>query len=369
MSYSFTTLWMNGRFVSLNEIAAGREVPRSIHEESSLSFIRSWLSGETSFSLQTSGSTGPAKPITVSRTQMEASAKLSTSVLKLQPFSNALVCIDTRYIGGMMMIVRSFVNNMAMWILDPVSAPLQKLPVDQCVNFAAFVPYQIQSMLGSKHPHLIDNLDTMIIGGAPLHADYVNDLRRFQCACYAAYGMTETLSHVALRRLNGREASEFYHALPGIGLSLDNRGCLVIKTPYLNGEVVTNDIVELTGDQQFSWMGRADNVINTGGYKVNPEKIEAAIETVFRVAGISNRFFVCGMEDNKLGQRITLVLESTGHNADTIADILGQLDNHLHPYERPKEILLVPAFTLTATQKINRTATLQSIKNRPSPVT
>ena len=357
MSYPFKRLWLNGRFVAIRDVVDGHEHGSTVFEESALTFIREWLTDTQTFSQQTSGSTGMPKTISITRQQMEYSARLSEQALKLQPLSHALICIDTRYIGGKMMIVRSLVTKMAMWIVDPAAHPLQYLPIDQCVNFAAFVPYQIQSMLGSKHPHLINNIDTVIIGGAELRDEFVEELKRYQCRCYATYGMTESISHVALRTLNGKNAGEFFNTLPGVEVAVDDRGCLIVKAPYLTEHLITNDIVEIINNRQFRWLGRADNIINTGGRKVLPEKLEAAIQTLFNRAGIGNRFFVHGVDDRKLGNRIVLVVEAAGDHVELIRRMVTEIPSH----ERPKEVLISPAFQLTDTRKINRAQTLETV--------
>ena len=361
MSYPFTRFWLNGRFVAIRDVVDGQEHGRTVFEESALTFIREWLTDTQTFFQQTSGSTGTPRTISITRQQMEHSARLSEQALELQPLSHALICIDTRYIGGKMMIVRSLVTKMAMWIIDPAAHPLQHLPVDQCVNFAAFVPYQIQSMLGSKHPHLINNVDIVIIGGAELHDEFVAELGRYKCQCYAAYGMTESISHVALRTLNGRNASRAFNTLSGVEVAADDRGCLIVKAPYLAEHLVTNDIVEIVNNRQFRWLGRWDNVINTGGYKVLPEKLEAAIQSFVNRAGIGNRFFIHGVEDKKLGRKIVIVMEAAGHHVELIRDTMPMLAGEILPHEMPKEVLISPAFQFTDTRKINRAQTLKTV--------
>jgi O-succinylbenzoic acid--CoA ligase len=247
---------------------------------------------------------------------------------------------------------------MRIWAIDPTANPLAKIPVDQCVNFAAFVPLQIQSILGSKHPHSLNNLDCAIIGGAPLDEKVIEQLDGFLCRCYATYGMTETLSHVALRTLNGKDKQRYFELLPGVAARQDERGCLVIQTPYLLEPVVTNDFAELKGSRQFVWLGRWDNVINTGGVKVIPERVEAAIQNLFFKEGRSNRFFVHGLENKKLGQKVVLFVEGTDYTPEGLQKLLIDLDGQLSPFETPQEVRLIPSFVTTATGKVNRTQTL-----------
>jgi O-succinylbenzoic acid--CoA ligase len=358
MSYPYTTLWINGRLVSLNAVVHETEECRSAFEEHTFSFIREWLSGQKKFVLQTSGSTGAPKRITVTREQMEASAKLTEQALQLKRQHHALICIDTKYIGGKMMIARCLTIGMRIWAVDPTANPLSKIPVDQCVNFAAFVPLQIQTILGSKHPHSLNNLDQVIIGGAPLDEKVIEQLNTFLCRCYATYGMTETLSHVALRTLNGKNKQRYFELLPGVTVRQDERGCLVIYLPYLPEPVITNDIVELRGARQFVWLGRWDNVINSGGVKVIPEKVEAALTNLFFKAGIQSRFFVQGVEDQKFGQKVVLFVEGTDYTRELFQKLLRDPAIQLSPFEIPQEVRLIPSFVTTATGKVNRTQTL-----------
>jgi O-succinylbenzoic acid--CoA ligase len=335
-------------------------IPRSVFEDQTFSFIREWLSEQEKFTIQTSGSTGTPKMISVTREQMTASARLTEQAVMLKRSSNALVCIDTKHIGGRMMLVRSFVTGMRIWALDPSGTPLQKLPVDHCVNFAAFVPYQIQSMLGSKHPHLLNNLDVSIIGGAPLDEKIIEQLQHYLCRCYATYGMTETISHIALRALNGKEKSDDYHALPGIKLQKDERGCLVIDASFLPERIITNDLVEIINPGVFRWVGRWDNVINSGGVKIIPEKIEAALKNIFTETGLSNRFFIQGLPDETFGQKVVLVIEASDTFAVQLERIIPLIASSLPPYERPREVLITQGFALTESGKINRVKTVEN---------
>src|SRR5690606_7297256 len=133
----------------------------------------------------------------------------------------------------------------------------------------------------SKDPHLLNGLESILIGGAPIHPRDVERLQYFQCACYETYGMTETVSHVALKLLNTPAKQPYFEPLEGVDISIDDRGCLVISADYLSDRIVTNDLVELGEAGQFTWLGRADNVINTGGIKVIPESLEARLQPLF----------------------------------------------------------------------------------------
>lgn len=361
MNYPHPTLWINGRLVSMDSIVHESANAYSPFEKHTFTFIREWMVGEKTFLLQTSGSTGEPKQITVTREQMEASARLTEQALELKKNDSALVCIDTKYIGGKMMIVRCLTIGMRMWAVDPSSNPLLKIPIDRCVNFAAFVPLQIQTILASKHPHSLNDLDTVIIGGASLDEKIIRQLDPYLCRCYATYGMTETLSHVALRKLNSIDKLPYFELLPGMSAQPDGRGCLMVHVPYLKEPVVTNDLVDFKGPRQFVWLGRWDNVINSGAVKVIPEKVEATVGNFFLKTGLTNRFFVHGVADTMLGQKVVLFIEGTNCTEETLQRLLINLSEVLPPFETPREIRLIPFFEMTATGKINRLKTLERV--------
>ena len=362
MSYPFLSIWINGRSVTIENIIRAKVSARSTFEETTFLFIREWFLDKEKFTLQTSGSTGEAKAITITREQMIASAKLTENALQLQPLSNALVCIDTKYIGGKMMLVRSFITGMKIFATDPCACPLHKIPVDLCVNFAAFVPYQVKSTLGSKHPHLLNDLDVLIIGGAPLDARTVDQLESLLCRCYATYGMTETVSHIALQGLNGKWKSDYFKTLPKVKVENDARGCLVISAPYLSEKIITNDLTKIVSSEEFKWLGRWDNVINTAGYKVSPEKIEEDLTKIFKLLTIENRFFIYGIDDDKLGSKVTLIIEGTSELKSKAEAAVAEFRRHASSlYEVPKEIIFVPSFVMTESGKVNRLKTVETI--------
>jgi o-succinylbenzoate---CoA ligase len=351
--YTQSHLWINGRNLWLTDIGDEKIIPLTEFEKSTFTFIREWFSGKHTFDLYTSGSTGTPKAITVTRAQMIASAKLTAHALQLHSSFNALLCLDTRYIAGKMMMVRSFETGMKLFAVDPCANPLHKIPVDRTIQFAALVPYQVQAILESKHPHLLDTLLSCIIGGAPLNNELREKLQSYSVSTYATYGMTETISHIGLQRVNGVHRTETYQTLPGVSVHLDKRNCLVIRAPYLEGDIVTNDLAEVIDDNKFKWLGRWDHVINSGGIKVSPENLEERIGKIFTRLKIKNSFFVFGVPDEKLGEKLVLVLES--EMPDHLMRVLRDaLVHSISTYELPKEFFVSPSFVYTNTNKINR---------------
>jgi o-succinylbenzoate---CoA ligase len=358
--YPFSSIQLNGRFIELSAISTGAVEAKSSFEKETLSFIQDWLNGKEHFTLHTSGSTGTPKLITVRRDQMIASANATAKALQLKTNDTSLLCIDSKYIGGKMMLVRAFVVGMQITAVEPEANPLEKIPRDQCVNFAAFVPYQVQHILVSNGPHSFDPIKKLIIGGSALPPSTTFQLQSVNSECYATYGMTETISHIALQQLNGHDKQQYFHTLPGIVLQTDERGCLIINAPYIDHPVVTNDLVELINKEAFYITGRWDNVINSGGYKVIPEKVEATIQKILDDTETKMKFFISGISDPVLGQKVVMVVEANSHTVENFLRFFELLRSSVHRYEVPKAILLSGPFLYTETGKINR---LQSLNN------
>lgn len=361
VDYPYSFIWVNGRKVSLKEIRNGTG-PLTDHENNTFLFIREWLSDVKEFELKTSGSAGKQKKIIVTRDEMIASAELTREALGLKKNQNALICLDTRYIAGKMMVVRSFITGMRMFVVDPCANPLSKIPVDQTIHFTAMVPYQVAAILESNHPHLMDCLYICLIGGGPLNEAACAALRNFSSRIYLTYAMTETVSHIALYDLHAENKARSYRTLRGISVASDERGCLVIYAPYLKEPVVTNDIVEIINKYEFVWKGRADNIINSGGVKIAPEAVEEKIGQIFTRSHLSNEFFIYGIDDKRLGQKAVLILKSPVPDASTLSSLMQALHHSIPPYEMPKEIYEAADFVYTETRKVNRRETFKSAR-------
>jgi O-succinylbenzoic acid--CoA ligase len=357
-AYPFLDLWINGRSVLIESILRESVDARSRFERSTFDFVRDWMTGVETFTMSTSGSTGIPKNITHTRRGMLASARRTVEKIGIKKFSTALICLDTQYIAGKMMLVRCLSSGLSIMALDPVAQPLIKIPADKCVQFTAFVPYQVDAILESKHPHLLNKFDHVLIGGAALSATTVEKLGPFRCACYETYGMTETISHIALRLVNTGLKQQYFETLPGIEIQTDARGCLVIDADYLEKSVITNDIVEIVGPRKFLWLGRWDTVINSGGVKVMPEKIEKLLERIFQGVNFDNRFFIAAWPDERLGSKVVLVIEGVQFSSETLKRSLEALKTAVSPFEVPKEVYSVPNFLFTETLKIDRKQTL-----------
>lgn len=355
-SYPHDDVIINGRAVSVVSIVSGAALGESDFERKTIAFIAEWIQGRDSFIQKTSGSTGPPKEIILTRSQMSASALMTIQALGLKQEYNALLCISPDYIGGKMMLVRSLIAGMKLVAVTPSSHPLSDQHADQRIDFAAMVPYQIHEIVRSPDAAKLNKMKTVIVGGASMDRETEEKLQDYDCIFYSTYGMTETVSHIALRQLNGRLASESYRVLPGIRISTDERSCLVIEWNQLTEKIVTNDIVEIVKENEFRWVGRWDNVINTGGLKVIPEKVEVIVKSIFDTLNVRNSFFVGSIDDAKLGNKITLFVE--GQLSDELIDIVGQkMTQLISKTEAPKRIIFIQSFVLTENGKINRKAT------------
>ncbi|MGY5354454.1 AMP-binding protein [Wenyingzhuangia sp. IMCC45467] len=375
-------------------------------------FLCLWFGDDEFLTVQTSGSTGTPKPIKIKKEFMKNSAKATGTFFNLGAATKALCCLSVNYIAGKMMVIRALELGWNLDFIEPVSNPLEDA-FDE-YDFCAMVPMQVQNSLWDLH--LVKNL---LIGGGVVSQSLQENLQSLSTQCFASYGMTETVTHIAIRKLNyfkdatltmpeqnistplddqvleddsnsksliqndvvsaqsdeqnrkvtkdevfehSREAdteneldirtktNNVYQLLPNITISQDDRDCLVIDAPLLSDEkIITNDIIKQYSATEFEWLGRYDNVINSGGVKLHPEQIEKELSKV-----ITQRFFVTGIADETLGEKLILVIE--GENKEYDFNTLS-----LSKYEIPKHIYFVNEFVETETKKIQRKKTLDLI--------
>jgi O-succinylbenzoic acid--CoA ligase len=307
-------------------------------------FIITWLGDCDDILQYSSGTTGKSKEIRLSKQSLLDSAKNTCRFFNLQTGQTALLCLPVAYIAGKMMIVRCMVGELNLQIIEPTGTP--DIPGIQQIDFCAMVPLQVINTLNSRHNLL--PINKLIIGGAGISYELEKMLLPVTSEVYATYGMAETCSHVALRRLNGVGRQEAFQALPGVTLARDERDCLVISATYLPGQVVTNDLVEFTGPGFFKWLGRYDNLINSGGIKIVPEEIEATI-----MANTRRECIVIGLNDRKLGQKLVFVFEKSPIKKP-VSSLKTALENGLPPHWRPKKIICVEKFPRNNSFKVDR---------------
>ncbi|MEM8970224.1 MAG: AMP-binding protein [Bacteroidota bacterium] len=348
---------------TLKQISQAESIPHINEVKESLAdalkFAWQWLRGDTTFEQATSGSTGSPKKIIIHRDQIVASAQATIQALGLDESNSSLLCLSARYVGGKMMVVRSLLANMDLVIVRPASNPLLYLPF--LPKFAAMVPLQVQTLLDKKEAAALNQMKAIIIGGAPVSNSLETQItHELTISVYSTYGMTETVSHIALKKLTPHHQN-FYQVLAGNQIAIDERNCLKIKGKVTRDTwVVTNDLVEIVGDRQFRWLGRYDSVINSGGVKVFPEEVERVLEPILRQANFSGRFLVSSLPDRKLGERVILILESRLLLDNSQEKrILDEVQQQLAPYQVPKSIHYLPQFAETPTGKVQRSQTQQ----------
>ncbi|MEM9831999.1 MAG: AMP-binding protein [Bacteroidota bacterium] len=326
-----------------------------------LKFAWQWLRGDTVFEQATSGSTGLPKKISIHRDQMIASAQATIQALSLTESDSSLLCLSAQYIGGKVMVVRSLLAKMNLVIVRPTSNPLPYLSF--LPKFTALVPLQIQALLDEKEATALNQMKAIIIGGAPVSTSQEEQIRQeLTVSVYSTYGMTETVSHIALKKLTLPDAQNFYQVLGDTQIALDERDCLKIKGKVTQDEwVITNDIVELLGERKFRWLGRYDSVINSGGVKVFPEEVEKVLEPIVLRENFTGRLLVSSLPDKKLGERIILILEGDPLSDDQKKKVLKEAHQQLSPYQVPKVIYYLPKFSETPTGKVQRSQTQQQL--------
>ena len=315
-------------------------------------FIRQWHDGSDTVEVRTSGSTGNPKVMRVEKSRMLASARMTCDFLGLKSGDTALLCMSVDYIAGKMMVVRSIERGLRLMTVEPSSHPLALSDftdeMGKNLDFAAMVPLQVYNSLQvPRERELLGKIRHLIIGGGPLDPSLENELRGFDNAIWHSYGMTETLSHIALRRVSGSTATPWFTPLPGIEVTTNDDGCLVIDAPHLCPErLTTRDVVEMemeNGLPRFKVLGRIDNVINTGGVKIHIEQVEKML-----APHITCPFLITKCPDPKFGEVVVMLLQG---NQEEITVARRACELHLAKYARPKHIFAVPALPLTPTGK------------------
>ncbi|MBQ3312345.1 MAG: AMP-binding protein [Prevotella sp.] len=319
-----------------------------------MAFIDEWNNDSAYVEVKTSGSTGEPKRMLVEKRRMLNSARITCDFLGLKPGDTALLCMSTDYIAGKMMVVRSIERGLKLIEVEPCGHPLDIKHLTLNIkhsqfsifnfqfDFAAMVPMQVYNSLQvPEEKERLMAIRHLIIGGGAIDEAMEAELRTFPHAVWSTYGMTETLSHIALRRISGPEASEWYMPFPTVKLSTTDEGCLVIDAPEVCAQTLTtNDIVELKSDGRFRIRGRKDNVICSGGIKIQIEEVEQILKKYMRVP-----YIISKRKDEKFGEIVVLLTEGDTVEAQTICQQV------LPKYHQPKVYLHVNQIPLTETGK------------------
>ena len=305
-------------------------------------FLAEWNNDSEYVHVRTSGSTGVPKPMLVEKRRMLNSARITCDFLGLREGDTALLCMSLDYIAGKMMVVRSLERRLQLITVPPSGHPLANLsPQTSHLSFVAMVPMQVYNSL--KVPEECERLKQichLIIGGGAIDDALAAALKSFPHHVWSTYGMTETLSHIALRKLNGPDASDCYTPFPSVKVSLSDEGCLVIDAPEVCAEpLVTNDIAELC-EGRFRILGRKDNVICSGGIKIQIEEVERQLRP-----HLSLPFLITKRPDAKFGEVVVLLTEGSVDEARAVCERI------LPKYYQPKVYLHVDKIPLTETGK------------------
>jgi O-succinylbenzoic acid--CoA ligase len=336
---------LNGNSFSTSDtlILFSKEISDSIQQ-----FFVDWFSDSEFIEIQTSGSTGKPKTIQLKKEFMINSALATGTFFNLKENTTALLCMSTDFIAGKMMLARALVLGWDLDVIGPVSNPLEI--TKKSYDFSAMVPMQLENSLSQ-----IGRIQKLIVGGAMVSEELVSKIQNVPTNIFATFGMTETITHVAVKQLNGFKnctSSEVekshFTTLPNVSIAKDARNCLVIDAPKVSDtKIVTNDVVKIISKNKFKWLGRFDNVINSGGIKLHPEEIEKKLAKIMK-----QRFFVAGVLDANLGEKLILVVEGKK------TTIILSKAKRLTRFETPKVIYFVDAFIETASKKIQRKKTL-----------
>ncbi|WP_338733873.1 AMP-binding protein [Mangrovimonas cancribranchiae] len=325
--------------VSYSFIKEGEDFEKQIGH-----FLLEWLDNNPFLNLKTSGSTGNPKLIKINKQAMVNSALATGDFFNLSPGKSALLCLPASYIAGKMMLVRAMVLGLDITLINPKI--VLNINTKKSFDFCAMIPMQVEKNLSK-----LDNIKTLIVGGAVVSNQLAEKMQSLKSHVYATYGMTETVSHIALKKLNHTREKTYYKLLPDVTIAQDDRDCLIIEAPKLTkGKVATNDIVKLYKNNTFQWLGRFDNVINSGGVKLIPEQIEAKLQQ-----HIPERFFITSLPDDSLGEKLILVIE--GNNKPMPESIYKTLDK----FEHPKDVYFIDKFIETTSGKVQREQTLKLI--------
>jgi o-succinylbenzoate---CoA ligase len=312
-------------------------------------FAAEWEAGQTHFDVFTSGSTGKPKHITLSREQLLASARRTLDFFDLKPGDSALLGLSTQTIGGKMMVVRALVGELKLIIAEPSSNPLEALQKGEKLDFCPMVPLQAQRMLDNS-PEDFRQIRTILFGGSPLSDQLEQRLQEAHSNSYIGFGMTETVSHIALRQ----PGNQVYTAMRGVHFKQTEQQLVITDDELGIHNLLTNDQVELSNERQFKWLGRTDFAINSGGVKIHPEQLERLLGEL-----ISGPFFISSEPDDTFGQKCIIIVDNA-NETPSLETLQHYCKQHIGAYAAPKKLYKTGIVFSNGT-KINRPETLRQL--------
>lgn len=339
---------LNGEKVSVDELF--KKSTQNTKQEKDLAvFLKEWYAPRNFIEVKSSGSTGPAKTIRLKKEFVALSAQRTLTFFQLQKGDRALHCLPAQYIAAKLMIVRALLGKLDLIVVEPTTDFL--FLKKEKFRFSAMVPNQISKILlaGSSHGELLQNIDQVLIGGSAIPYSLEKDLMRVPSACYSSYGMTETATHIALRKINGACADGWYHCLENISVTLSAKGCLQIFMPGVAQQPLqTTDLAEIKNEKTFRVLGRIDNMIISGGIKFSAEQLEKKLGPF-----ISEPFLISFLPHESLGQQLVLVVEGA-EKKEAIEKLQEICLLHLDKFEQPRKIIFVDQVPITANGKPDR---------------
>ncbi len=321
-------------------------------------FLSEWYSKESFIEVTTSGSTGKPKIIQLEKEFVATSAQRTIDFFQLKENDRVLFCLPEKYIAGKLMVVRALLGRLDLYVAEPTT-DFSFLQTEK-FHFAAMVPTQVNKILESEpFPGAwFQNLEQLLIGGSAIPYAMEQKLQSISSACYSSYAMTETATHIALRKLNGSEKSEFYSCLEDIHVQLSEKECLQVFMPGLAEQPLqTTDLAELADEKTFRILGRNDNVIISGGIKYSPEQLEKKLEPFLEMP-----FLISSLPHESLGEQLVLVLEGN-ENFEIEKTVKSICEEQLSKYEQPRQIVFIQRFPITKNQKTDRIQLQEILKN------
>lgn len=319
-------------------------------------FFRQWFSESDSITAETSGSTSKPKTIKLRKEHIIASAQKTLGYFDLSKDNTAWLCLPVHYIAGKLMIVRAIVGELNLIYSKPEVLPM--IDYSEKIDFVAMVPNQVSNLIASdKGISILEDVGKLLIGGSEIPSILEQNIKMISNICaWNSYGMTETITHIALRKIGENELDGDFIPLPGVELTVNNENQLIISSASIGVvDLLTNDIVDLFDDGSFSILGRKDNVVISGGLKLFPEVIENIIKEF-----VDAELFVGGLPDDSLGQKLTLFIEGNTFNL-TNTELRERLLLRLKKHQIPKEIKYVDSFIRTPNGKLQRDEILKMV--------
>ena len=355
---TFTQIILNGKTIPSTEISGhASEIATNScapeWEKELFLFLNEWFSDSDFISAQTSGSTGEPKQIELPKSVMIKSAERTIEYFGLKKGDRLFLSLPCRFIAGKMMVVRAIVGQMDLIIVDP-SSDFDFLRTEK-FDFGAMVPNQVFKLMETTSgKEKLKNIHNLLIGGSSIPATLETQISRLKSRVVSTYGMTETASHIAIRELSGEIRSDIYYCLPGISVATNENDCLQIHSPESPEPIQTKDIAEVLSPKSFRILGRTDDVIISGGIKYWPETIEKKLEQA-----IPGRFVISSLPDEKLGEKLVLVIEGEPANTKLIQQSISKL---LPPFEQPKAVYFHEKFSETPNGKLRRNEIKEAIR-------